>query len=131
MGNIAGDSLKFRDLVLSAKALTSLLQLAASSRLTIVRNVAWTISNLCRRKPAPSFDQFKPALPVLSRLICCDDTETVTDATWALSYLSNGPNDRIQAVIDAGVVPHVIKLLDHASDEVQIPAVRTVGKGKR
>ncbi|KAK2990197.1 hypothetical protein RJ640_014649 [Escallonia rubra] len=37
--------------------------------------------------------------------------KVLVDACWALSHLSDGANDRIQAVIDAGVCPQVMELL--------------------
>ena len=55
--------------------------------------------------------QVKPALPVLRQLIYLNDEEVLTDACWALSYLSDGPNDKIQAVIQAGVCPRLVELL--------------------
>lgn len=55
--------------------------------------------------------QVKPALPVLRQLIYLDDEEVLTDACWALSYLSDGPNDKIQSVIEAGVCPRLVELL--------------------
>lgn len=55
--------------------------------------------------------QVKPALPVLRQLIFLNDEEVLTDACWAISYLSDGPNDKIQAVIESGVCPRLVELL--------------------
>ncbi|AQK40563.1 Importin subunit alpha-6 [Zea mays] len=76
-----------------------------------LRNATWTLSNFCKGKPQPSFDQTKPALPTLARIIHSNDEKVLTDACWALSYLSNGTNDKIQAVIEAGVCPWLVELL--------------------
>ncbi|KAL2945291.1 Importin subunit alpha-1a [Bienertia sinuspersici] len=128
LGNIAGDSPKCRDLVLAHGALMPLLaQFNEHAKLSMLRNATWTLSNFCRGKPQPSFDQTKPALPTLEKLIHSNDDEILTDACWALSYLSDGTNDKIQAVIEAGVCPRLVELLLHASPSVLIPALRTVG----
>ncbi|KAJ8749415.1 hypothetical protein K2173_025459 [Erythroxylum novogranatense] len=128
LGNIAGDSPKCRDLVLGHGALMPLLaQFNEHAKLSMLRNATWTLSNFCRGKPQPLFDQTKPALPALEHLLHSNDEEVLTDACWALSYLSDGTNDKIQAVIDAGVCPRLIELLLHPSPTVLIPALRTVG----
>jgi len=95
--------------------------------LSMLRNGAWTLSNLCRGKPAPPFEFVKIALPLLARLIFSTDEEVLTDALWALSYLSDGSNDKIQAVIEAGIARRVVELLVHHATSVQVPALRTVG----
>ncbi len=89
----------------------------------MIRNATWTLSNLCRGKtPAPSFAVVAPALPALAHLIYNQDDEVLTgdfsfmnaevaDACWALSYLSDGSNDKIQRVIDAGVCRRLVELL--------------------
>ncbi|KAK9692146.1 hypothetical protein RND81_09G243600 [Saponaria officinalis] len=128
LGNVAGDSPSCRDLVLSHGALVPLLsQMNENSKLSMLRNATWTLSNFCRGKPPAPFEQVKPALPVLRHLIHLNDDEVLTDACWALSYLSDGPNDKIQAVIEAGVCQRLISLLIHPSPTVLIPALRTVG----
>ncbi|CAN4108930.1 unnamed protein product [Withania somnifera] len=112
LGNVAGDSPSCRDLVLSQGALMPLLaQLNEHSKLSMLRNATWTLSNFCRGKPPTPFEAVKPALPILQQLIHMNDEEVLTDACWALSYLSDGPNDKIQAVIDAGVCQRLVELL--------------------
>ncbi|KAH6762502.1 importin alpha isoform 1 [Perilla frutescens var. hirtella] len=128
LGNVAGDSPKCRDLVLGYGALGPLLaQLNEHAKLSMLRNATWTLSNFCRGKPQPMFEQTSPALPVLRQLIDSTDEEVLTDACWALSYLSDGSNDKIQAVIDSGVCRRLVELLHHPSPSVLIPALRTVG----
>ncbi|CAN1281392.1 Importin subunit alpha-2 [Linum perenne] len=128
LGNVAGDSPKCRDLVLSHGALIPLLgQLNEHAKLSMLRNATWTLSNFCRGKPQPPFDQVRPALPALAHLVCSSDEEVLTDACWALSYLSDGTNDKIQAVIEAGVCSTLVQLLLHPSPSVLVPALRTIG----
>lgn len=151
LGNIAGDSPQCRDYVLSCGALKPLLNLLGDSRkLSMLRNATWTLSNFCRGKmPQPDWNtvnkpirshmtehpltklflliQIAPALPVLSKLVYSLDDEVLIDACWAISYLSDGSNDKIQAVIEAGIPRRLVELLMHASTSVQTPALRSVG----
>lgn len=120
-----------------------LANLQQSNKLSMLRNGTWTLSNFCRGKPQPPFELVSPSLPTLARLIYSTDEEVgaekrqcaaeltaaqvLTDACWALSYLSDGSNDKIQAVIEAGVARRLVELLMHASYSVQTPALRTIG----
>lgn len=86
--------------------------LSKSTRLSMIRNAVWALSNLCRGKnPPPPFEKVSPCLPVLAHLLNHQDCDVLADACWALSYLSDGPNDKIQAVIDAGVCRRLVELL--------------------
>jgi len=128
LGNIAGDSVACRDLVLSngiMQPLLHLIQTTSSSSLT--KNATWTLSNLCRGKPQPAFHIVVSALDTLAALLRSSDVETLTDACWAFSYFSDGPNQNIDAVIKAGVASRLVELLEHPSPLVQTPALRCVG----
>lgn len=57
--------------------------------------------------------QVKPVLPVLHQLIHQTDEEVVADACLALSYLSEVSIDKIQDIIDAGVCPKLVELLQY------------------
>eukprot|EP00465_Bigelowiella_longifila_P002861 CAMPEP_0185257044 /NCGR_PEP_ID=MMETSP1359-20130426/6106_1 /TAXON_ID=552665 /ORGANISM="Bigelowiella longifila, Strain CCMP242" /LENGTH=559 /DNA_ID=CAMNT_0027841925 /DNA_START=24 /DNA_END=1703 /DNA_ORIENTATION=- len=131
LGNIAGDSCECRDLVLQHNALHPILKLCTQdAKLTMLRNATWTISNFCRGKPQPAFHLVEPALGTLTNLIYVKDYEVLTDACWALSYLSDDTapdNQKIQAVIESGVCRRLVELLMHKSDNVRTPALRTVG----
>lgn len=128
LGNIAGDSPRCRDMVLQLGIVGPMMaQINEKSRPSMLRNATWALSNLCRGKPQPNFEMVKPLIPCFAHLIFSQDDECVTDACWALSYLSDGTNDKIQAILDVGIAGRLIDLLAHPNPSVQTPALRTVG----
>ena len=50
-------------------------------------------------------------LPLLTRCVDFWPLQIASDACWALSYLTDGNTERIQLVMDAGVVPRLVQLL--------------------
>ena len=86
LGNIAGDSPECRDLVLTHGALQPLLeQLNPNSKMSMLRNATWTLSNLCRGKPQPNWQLVAPALSVLAQLIFSNDDEVPRNSLRANS----------------------------------------------
>ncbi|MCL7041285.1 hypothetical protein MKW94_007726, partial [Papaver nudicaule] len=108
LGNIAGDS---------PGALVPLLSQFSDHS----KQYHTTLYNFCRDQPAIPSEQIRLALRVLQHLIHSTDEEILKDACWALSHISNGTNDKIQGVIEAGVCPRLVILL------LYTPSLRTIG----
>lgn len=99
-----------------------------SPLLSAVQQVTWTVSNLCRGSPTPPLATLLPVFPVVAALVHSDTEPSVlTDACWALSYLSDGTDDRIQAVIETNVTRRLVDLLSGDRPRALTPALRTVG----
>ncbi|XP_026754216.2 importin subunit alpha-1-like [Galleria mellonella] len=130
LGNIAGDGAAPRDAVLAHAALPALLPLLRPRTPPAqLRTAVWTYSNLCRNKnPLVKFELVSPALIYISDLLEVSDQDILADACWAMSYLTDGPNDRIEGVqTTVGMLPRLIALLGHKSPTVRTPALRTIG----
>ena len=98
MGNIAGDCSITRNAVLNSGAMDKICNVVDQAPIgsSFLRNAAWALSNLCRGKPAPSYNMVKRAIPTMIKVIVENDKEEIiTDVCWALSYLSDGAKEKV------------------------------------
>ena len=87
----------------------------------------WALSNFCRGKPQPNLAHVEPALPHLTHLLSKGKSVVFADVCWALSYISDGDDNRIDAAMNTGVTPMLVELLSHDDANVVTPALRTLG----
>lgn len=130
LGNIAGDSHKIRDLVINESAILPIATILdrAQPGSSFVRNASWTLSNLCRGRPAPNFGKVVRAVSSLAKVLIENDVEDILiDVCWAMSYLSDGGEDRIPSILETGVLPRLVELLQHPNIAISVPCLRTIG----
>jgi importin subunit alpha-1 len=98
------------------------------ANMSILNNVTWAVSNLCRGKPAPDMALVAPAIEPLTALLHKEvSVDVQVDAVWALSYLSDGPNDRIERVMQTGVTAKLVEFLKDKTSLLLIPTIRCLG----
>jgi importin subunit alpha-1 len=95
---------------------------------SFVRNASWTLSNLCRGRPAPEFEKVQRAIASLAKVLIENDVEDILiDVCWAMSYLSDGGEDRIPHILQTGVLPRLVQLLQHPNIAISVPCLRSIG----
>ena len=97
---------------------------------SLLGNVVWAISNLCRGKPSPDLRLVANCIPALCHLLLKKQelpVDVVVDTVWALSYLSDGENERIQMVMSTGVTPCLVQFLNDKSSALLTPTIRCLG----
>ena len=105
LGNISGDGSEMRDLVIAFGLVDPLLALIQhSTEITFLRKITWVLFNLCRSKnPSYSFGVLQQILQALSYLLKSVDNDVLSDTCWALSYVTDGPIEKKDAVVKTGI----------------------------
>ncbi|KAF2076195.1 hypothetical protein CYY_002495 [Polysphondylium violaceum] len=130
IGNITGESPKYRDEALYLGVIDHLVDFASKTKvLNSLRIISWTISNLCRGKPPPPFHLVSPALSLLETLVHYPDQEINIDATWAVGHMSTNASPEVtQCIVDRpALVKRMVELMLSPTQAIMVPALRVVG----
>jgi len=133
LGNIAGDGANMRNYVLDKGIIQPLIAFVSRDTKKLqgsfLQNLTWTLSNLCRNKnPHTSLQCVNQMLPSIVKLVREDDLQVKTDVCWALSYITDGPNDRIELVLKTGIVEELVRILQQCKEGMLVtPVLRVIG----
>ncbi|KAI6685153.1 hypothetical protein NL676_031066 [Syzygium grande] len=135
LANIASGRLDHIELIIQLGSIPKFVRLLSSSVAEVREQAVWALGNIAGDSPncrdhvlsGGALVPVMPALPALRHLINSEDVEVLIDACWALSFISDGSNQNIQFVIEAGVCPRLLELLVHPSPKVLVPTLQALG----
>ena len=134
LANIAGDRVEYRDGCISVGTVEALCRIVESSltskkSVQMTRLSIWGLSNMCRGRPAASFEKVSHCLPFIGRAVAgSNDSEVLADSAWALSYLTDSAaRDNLSQVLLHVDLDRLISLLAYPSSSVHTPVLRVVG----
>jgi hypothetical protein len=117
IGNIIGDREGYRDLVLEAGLLSSILQIwkgaemDEDSQRESFRISLWIVDNMCRYKP--NWLLMKPAFEIIPMVLQQDDPSILKECCWAVARIlhQSGRNHVIDAMITPQFCSRLIEIL--------------------
>ncbi len=112
LGNIAGDSSAFRDLILGYSGVDAIIRtLERTQKRTVFTNGIWALSNLCRAKPIAQWSLVSRAVPTFCNAIKTEtDSQTLSDAAWGLYYISE-QMECVKYLTSLEIIPYLIHYL--------------------
>eukprot|EP00744_Colponema_vietnamica_P016200 GILI01022730.1.p1 GENE.GILI01022730.1~~GILI01022730.1.p1 ORF type:complete len:415 (-),score=30.05 GILI01022730.1:189-1367(-) len=132
---VAGGGAKFRSLVLTQNIIPLLLDVINrtmnSSGGEDSFPLMWTsvqlVSSLVRHNPPPPASTIASTVPMFAMLLQHSEPVVALQAIWAISHIADGPQGRIQLVVDSGALMPIVSMLSHESDRFRLPALKSLG----
>ena len=129
VGNVAGESSFYRDLVINSRVFSRILAYAEVLPITEdvkYQNLVWTFSNLSRGKPHPSIHVLIHLSRFMQRAILnCEKDNVLTDACWGLTYCSDVITEENHYSLQ--IYKRIIDLIGSNVYSISVPALRTLG----
>ena len=129
LGNLAGDSIEFRDIVVMNYTMNNfviLYQQVKTTNKKLSEQIVWAASNLCRRRPAPDLAKIESGFAMFAEALLASDNKSVQiDSIWSLMALCKKTN--AHRFVEFNLIPKLMELLDAEDAMIQQPAARIVG----
>ena len=95
LGNIAGESAEYRDLIIETHAIELLINVISSTdSLDRIKPAVWALGNICRTRPTPPTKDIINTLPIFIFIIeQYNEKDLLMDAIWSLQHLTDDMED--------------------------------------
>jgi importin subunit alpha-1 len=129
IGNIAGDCITFRDLLVANNAMAAFVALYNKVKMhnaKVKEQIIWAASNLCRLKPPPQINKVYQGIGMFAEVLKeTNKTNVITDCCWGLSQACRAETAKLY--YEAGIIKRVIELLHNSQLVIIHPCLRIVG----
>ncbi|XP_018347709.1 PREDICTED: importin subunit alpha-8-like [Trachymyrmex septentrionalis] len=82
--------------------------------------------HLCTKDPPLSLEWIRPILPIFSYLFTIRNQSIISNTCWMLAHLTEECDDNIDALLETGILPQVLRCLMLQARNILVPALRTV-----
>ncbi|CAG9331262.1 unnamed protein product [Blepharisma stoltei] len=128
LGNIAGENLESCDKVTQSGAGLLIMNIMLNW-LNISNDdlsmMVWALSNLFRGQSAPSIKLVQDFLLISPQLLEKDSEKVLIATLWCFAFIAE--SQRIQMIMDTGIIQKIVNLCGSDKLEIRHPAVRTIG----
>lgn len=125
LGNLAGDSKESINHVLETDIIANLKFLFQNkdTNISLLRVLAWTISNLCKTEQIIFREEL---FSFILEFLKFEDNEIIENSLWGLSNFTNTSIQNLKKIIDRIPLETVIRYIN-SNHTLQIPAIKVIG----
>lgn len=120
LSNVIGDSSDLRDYVIALGFIPAYETLIESHVDKLTSNIGWIFANLCRCSTSPRpppMDKIIPIFPyVKNTMLNYEPQMGLKDTLWGIRWIVECGEGGVDALVTAGFVPKLVKLLDGLND---------------
>lgn len=129
IGNISGDCIEFRDMVIKSGAMINLVSLyekIKDSHPRLREQLVWTASNICRQKPAPDINRVQSGIKMFAEeLKITTKSSTLIDCCWGLAQCCR--LETLKYFVEAKILNKLCQLMFSPQLMISQPSLRIIG----
>lgn len=136
MGNLAGESVEYRDLLLESDAMFAFKEFFDKYKeefnSSFFNSFCWSVSNLIRMKPSPPISKTSPGIEILiygflKNESTTQEQECKIDCLWGFSYYFSEMQSIFSQCVENGVLDMILNEVKQQKAVILHPVLRIVG----